>query len=82
MPVLSGMDTALKMREFLHEVGVSTSQQPEIYGFTCQYDRKLAQRASICGMKDVFSKPVQLKVLAQLLYKLRLIQSVPDIQIE
>ena len=82
MPVMSGMDTALKMREFLHEVGVSTTSHPEIYGFTCQYDRQLAQRASVCGMKDVYSKPVQLKVLAQLLYKLRLINSVPDIKIE
>lgn len=35
MPVMNGMDTALKMREFLHEVGVPTASQPEIYGLTC-----------------------------------------------
>ena len=58
MPVMSGMDTALKMREFLHEVGVSSSNQPEIYGLTCQYDKQIAQKASASGMKDIFAKPV------------------------
>lgn len=79
MPVMSGMETALKMQEFLHEVGVSTAQQPQIYGFTCQYNKQIAQRASVCGMKGVFSKPVQQKVLAQLLYKLRFIDDIQNI---
>ena len=66
MPFMDGYEATGKIREFIHQQGVS---QPIISAVTGHTEQAYIERALNAGMNQVISKPVNVEVLKVLLKK-------------
>ena len=67
MPIMDGNTATSKIREYLYECNVD---QPIIVGCTGHVEESYVQRSIKSGMNQVFSKPVNVKLLKSTLSKI------------
>ena len=67
MPVMDGYTSASKIRDLIHKAGL---EQPLIIAVTGHTEREYVERAIICGMNMVLSKPVSVNILRYIIREL------------
>ena len=72
MPFMDGYEATEKIREFLFDLGLP---QPIIIAVTGHTEQEYTERAINCGMNQVFSKPLDAKLLKSVAIKMELISS-------
>ena len=70
MPFMDGYEATEKIREFLFDLGLP---QPIIIAVTGHSEPEYVARAIKCGMNQVFSKPLNSKLLKSVAIKMELI---------
>ena len=72
MPVMDGYEATQKIRDFFHSKELD---QPIIIAVTGHCENSYVQRAFECGMNKMSGKPIDLKLLKELLVKLKFIEN-------
>lgn len=66
------------MRDLWDKLGIDRDHQPLIYAVTGHIEECYIQKAMESGMDHVYSKPLEIKLLANLLLKMKFIDHVAD----
>jgi CheY-like chemotaxis protein len=78
MPFKDGYQATKEIRKLFLAKGVSRNLQPKIVAVTGHVENEYVHKAYGAGMDKVYSKPIQLKDFAKLLYTMKLIEKIPD----
>ena len=78
MPFLDGYEATKKIRRIYANMDISKEYQPKIIAITGHVEEEYVEKAMVCGMDKVYSKPLPLKEFGKLLMDMRFIESVPD----
>jgi CheY-like chemotaxis protein len=78
MPFMDGYEATKQMRLLWENLGMGRTQQPKIYAITGHIEQIYLLKAKESGMDQVYSKPLAIKLLGDLLLKMKFIENVAE----
>ena len=78
MPFMDGYEATKQMRQLWLDLGIRREEQPKIYAVTGHIEQRYIQKAMESGMDQVYSKPLAIKLLGDLLFRMGFIEEVAD----
>lgn len=78
MPILSGENATKHIRHIYHGMEISRKNQPTIVAVTGHIEKDFTKKAIQNGFDQVLTKPLRIKELAELLFRMKFIDGIPQ----